>query len=192
VTTRFGMEVSAVGTVRYMAPEVVFGAYTYKADIYSYGMLLWELLHVAEPFGNIAAVTVLFQVHYSARPSIGPLPRALQKHGDIVEACWAQNFDERPQMDEVLRRLELAALTVLEGSRNAEQELTFQNLDDSNKSTSTSSTLLSTSTDSSSCNSFPAPTLGSSRRNSGSAAANAFGFDRHVTGDPAKPSMSLA
>ena len=45
------MEFTAdVGTTRYMAPEVVFGAYNEKADVFSYAMLLWELMHVKIPF----------------------------------------------------------------------------------------------------------------------------------------------
>ena len=35
---------SRVGTFRYIAPEVYFLSYSHQADVYSYGILLWELL----------------------------------------------------------------------------------------------------------------------------------------------------
>ena len=109
VSTRFGMERSAVGTLRYMAPEVVFGEYTYKADVYSYGVLLWEVLHRAIPFGKQSGIEVMFKVHNASRPSIGPLPPELSTHGTLVSACWEQAPVERPDFAEITRRLEAAA-----------------------------------------------------------------------------------
>ena len=37
------VQTTDVGTIRYMAPEIVFGPYDHRADIYSWG-LAWELL----------------------------------------------------------------------------------------------------------------------------------------------------
>ena len=42
-----------VGAIPYMAPEVMnCGSYTSKADIYSYGILLWEIITRKVPFGE--------------------------------------------------------------------------------------------------------------------------------------------
>lgn len=120
VSTRFGMETAAVGTLRYMAPEVTFGAYTYKADIYSFGMLLWELLHKKLPFAALSGVEVLVKVHQAARPNIGPLPAELRAHGGIISSCWKQMPTDRSDLDEVIRRLEEASPSLTEAGLGVE------------------------------------------------------------------------
>ena len=43
-----------MGTPRYMAPELLQGnSYSEKADVYSFGILLWELFHEVVPFIEI-------------------------------------------------------------------------------------------------------------------------------------------
>ena len=50
-----------VGTVAYMAPELFScEQYTYKVDVYSFGMLLWELISREEPFGDIHFIHEVF------------------------------------------------------------------------------------------------------------------------------------
>ena len=71
LVTRFGSEkTAAVGSPRYMSPEVLFESYTYKADIFSYGMLLYELLHVELPFANLSAFNALMRVTELQRPQV--------------------------------------------------------------------------------------------------------------------------
>lgn len=42
-----------VGTISYMAPEVLScEEYSNKVDVYSYGMLLWEIVTRKEPFSE--------------------------------------------------------------------------------------------------------------------------------------------
>ena len=42
-----------VGTLRYMAPEVAQGQdYFYPADVYSFGILLWEVCSLVKPYAN--------------------------------------------------------------------------------------------------------------------------------------------
>lgn len=49
VNSRAGLE----GTVEYAAPEVLRGEpYTEKCDIWSYAVLLWELLHRQRPYAD--------------------------------------------------------------------------------------------------------------------------------------------
>jgi serine/threonine protein kinase len=46
-----------VGTLAWMAPEVLANQrYTERADVYSYGIVLWELLTRQCPFGELSPV----------------------------------------------------------------------------------------------------------------------------------------
>ena len=95
VTTRFGMEVSAVGTVRYMAPEVVFGAYGARADIFAFGMLTFEVLHAAIPFAGHDGLVSLLRIQRGARPPI-ELPPQLAGFALLITSCWHQMPERRP------------------------------------------------------------------------------------------------
>lgn len=40
-----------IGTFQWMAPEVITGtSYNEKIDVYSYGIILWEIMHEKPPF----------------------------------------------------------------------------------------------------------------------------------------------
>jgi mitogen-activated protein kinase kinase kinase 9 len=44
-----------IGTYQWMAPEVIAGKpYTEKADIFSYGIILWEISSREPPFRRIS------------------------------------------------------------------------------------------------------------------------------------------
>ena len=46
-------QVGVQGTVAYLAPEVIDGTRTKAADVYSYGVLLWQLVTGQRPFENL-------------------------------------------------------------------------------------------------------------------------------------------
>ena len=53
-TTSFGPLVDRCGTLRYMAPELglVLG-HGFKADVYSFGLILWEICALKTPYKEI-------------------------------------------------------------------------------------------------------------------------------------------
>lgn len=56
-------DTAAFGTFPYMAPEVITEQkYSVKSDIYAFGILLWEILHRARPFAELAPVQIVYQV----------------------------------------------------------------------------------------------------------------------------------
>ena len=77
-----------------------------QADIFSYGMLLWELFHVARPFENLSARQVVREVQFTKRPRVA-LPPALEAFGGVITRCWAQAASDRPEMADVLDLLQL-------------------------------------------------------------------------------------
>ncbi|ETB57133.1 TKL protein kinase [Plasmodium yoelii 17X] len=55
-----------VGTYQWTAPEILRGeGYTKKADVYSFGVILWELLHQKIPFNDLKhPIDIIAQVGY--------------------------------------------------------------------------------------------------------------------------------
>ena len=90
------------GSPRYMAPEVANGQpYSATCDSYSFAVLLWEMLACKRPYELYTPKTLRSKVYNGAhkRPVINeewPVPIKL-----LLKRCWAQNLQERNNMEEV-------------------------------------------------------------------------------------------
>ena len=94
------------GTVQWMAPEVLANTeYNEKADVYSYGIILWEMLSRECPFeGQTPIQCALAVLNRNKRPDIPKwCPQALQT---LIRACIKRDPDERPTFPEILEQLE--------------------------------------------------------------------------------------
>ena len=98
-----GSHTTGVGTYRYMAPEVHLGAeYSFLCDVYSFGMLLWELTHdkvVFEGFNGRKLTQYVSSrvVHDGKRPPLA-LPPGLTDIGPLITSCWHGDPADRPTM----------------------------------------------------------------------------------------------
>jgi hypothetical protein len=68
-------QTGSVGTVHYMAPEVLKGRYGREVDLYALGVILYEMLTGRVPFGGESPGEILMK-HLTAVPDLGPLPPA--------------------------------------------------------------------------------------------------------------------
>ena len=98
-----------VGTPLYMAPEVFDGEqYDEKVDVYSYGMLVYELISLHRPFYDVADldkggyVRLGQLVRSGRRPTLDGVPPEWQ---DLIVQCWHQEPAKRPTMRDVVERL---------------------------------------------------------------------------------------
>ncbi|KAK9838136.1 hypothetical protein WJX81_003291 [Elliptochloris bilobata] len=100
------------GSYRYMAPEVFrHELYNTKVDVYAFSMIAFELFEGWPPFVSVHPVDAARRAAlHNARPQWGKLnrfgkkvPAALKQ---LVEDCWAPNFDARPDFNTVCDRLE--------------------------------------------------------------------------------------
>lgn len=96
-----------VGTLRYMAPEVLMGQnYGLKVDVYSFGLLLWELATLQKPFYKL---TKLEQFRNTvAKENKRPKLSAISYHPlrPLVERCWHADPMGRPSFREIVEVLE--------------------------------------------------------------------------------------
>lgn len=103
------------GTFAYFAPEVYQGKpFTSKSDIYSLGIILWEIVHRiilgshTRPFAEYKHINHDFQIIIQAAKGLRPTlpfstPRLLVK---LYEDCVAPDPELRPTCQEIIERLE--------------------------------------------------------------------------------------
>ncbi|XP_030078967.1 tyrosine-protein kinase JAK2-like [Drosophila hydei] len=91
---------SAIGTVAYMAPEVLSGEkYTEKCDIYSFGIVLWEVMARRKPFHHLKNQrneTIMFCASKGNRPPLDDLMPNCNELKTLIENCWHHNPENRP------------------------------------------------------------------------------------------------
>ncbi|KAJ0081546.1 hypothetical protein Patl1_12259 [Pistacia atlantica] len=95
------------GTLPWMAPELLNGSsskVSEKVDVFSFGIVLWEILTGEEPYANMHYGAIIGGiVNNTLRP---PVP----SHCDydwrlLMEQCWAPDPVARPSFTEIARRL---------------------------------------------------------------------------------------
>ncbi|KAH9738417.1 serine/threonine-protein kinase CTR1 [Citrus sinensis] len=96
---------SAAGTPEWMAPEVLRDEPSNeKSDIYSFGVILWELATLQQPWGNLNPAQVVAAVGFKGKRL--EIPRNVNPHvASIIEACWANEPWKRPSFSTIMELL---------------------------------------------------------------------------------------
>lgn len=93
------------GTSRYMAVEVIRKEpYNLKADVFSYSILLWEIMALAKPYDGLLGQQVKESVSiFGERPSVPrSWPVAIRR---LLRRGWSESIVNRPTMDEMYKTL---------------------------------------------------------------------------------------
>ncbi|KAL9393858.1 hypothetical protein Peur_013143 [Populus x canadensis] len=128
VQTQSGVMTAETGTYRWMAPEVIeHKPYDYKADVFSFGIVMWELLTGELPYSYLtplqAAVGV---VQKGLRPTIPK--HTYPKLAELLERCWQRDPTQRPNFSQIIDILQQIAKEVgdeREDGRRINQPMAF-------------------------------------------------------------------
>ncbi|KAI9116313.1 hypothetical protein K1719_012480 [Acacia pycnantha] len=95
------------GTLPWMAPELLNGSsnkVSEKVDVFSFGIVLWEILTGEEPYANMHYGAIIGGiVNNTLRPTI---PNSCDAEWrTLMEQCWAPNPAARPSFTEIASRL---------------------------------------------------------------------------------------
>jgi len=117
---------TGAGSIQYMAPEVfTLGHYSEKSDIYSFAIVLWELITRETPYTDAPTVFMVMSAVKSGERL--PIPEKVsvatalsparqrkaaqqavpQAYRGLIEKCWAHDTQLRPCFKEILTQLRL-------------------------------------------------------------------------------------
>ena len=94
------------GIVPYIAPEILQGGKnTKESDIYSVGMLMWEIFAGHPPFDDKAhGPGLILKICEGLRPQI--LPNMPDDYSQMMQKCWDMDPSKRPTIRELWRFVE--------------------------------------------------------------------------------------
>ncbi|CAB4403454.1 unnamed protein product [Rhizophagus irregularis] len=89
------------GVIPYIAPEIFKGGvFSKESDIYSFGMIMWELTTGCKPFANVEHnVNLIYEIIDGKRPEItNDTPDCFS---NLMRKCWDSNPQKRPTIGKI-------------------------------------------------------------------------------------------
>ena len=99
-----------IGTLRWMAPELLkreTDDHNVATDIYSYGMVLWEIASRQLPFRSGLDNTVVMNWIKDGEQENVPVD-CPEAYGELIKACWQKEAKERPSAEKLVAELKRA------------------------------------------------------------------------------------
>lgn len=108
-----------VGTVKYMAPEVLHNSYTEKCDIWSIGILCYILCTERSPWGSAKTTRDVCRCITENMRESWPLTDKPQVVKNLVEAMLRWDYNTRPSAKEILKESQWLKQYSKQGGGNA-------------------------------------------------------------------------
>jgi len=104
---------NATGSALWMAPEVLLGKeLNDKLDVYSYGLVLWEIFVRKEPYNEYKTVADLREAVCMNKRPIHNKKLIPSEMFQIMESCWHHQPDFRPSFFKILDLLKHSVIEV--------------------------------------------------------------------------------
>lgn len=88
-----------------MSPESLNHSVYYKeSDIYSFGILAYELISEKDAFKMNGYKLIDAIVNHQHRPQLESLPCSAEVKS-VIQQCWKENWKERCNFDDICRQL---------------------------------------------------------------------------------------
>ncbi|KAJ8256947.1 hypothetical protein COCON_G00190990 [Conger conger] len=104
---------TARGNLSYIPPETFTESSDppgTKFDVYSFAIVIWEILTQKKAFPGANMMTVLMKVSSGKRPSVEKIPDDKPKESEammnIMQRCWLQKPCDRPPFTDIVRETE--------------------------------------------------------------------------------------
>lgn len=96
--------------IKWMAPEALAGKFTSKSDVYSLGILMWEIVTLgATPYEDLDSEEVIKKVKAGER--LSRPAHCKDEFFNIMSRCWRHDPDDRPTFRELALELETLLLS---------------------------------------------------------------------------------
>ncbi|XP_072352879.1 mast/stem cell growth factor receptor kita isoform X1 [Scyliorhinus torazame] len=93
--------------VKWMAPESIFDCvYTFESDVWSYGILLWEIFSLgSSPYPGIPVDNKFYKMIKEGYRMLSPELTSAELY-EVMNACWDSDALRRPTFDQVVEMIE--------------------------------------------------------------------------------------